>query len=125
VSIPLIIEERRLIMPNKYNWTTGPVRSSLGYDSTLIVLSNDSSKTQGIKVRFYDLGYTPKKKISSELIILESESTLSLDTQRPEVASWEVQIGTNSKKVSAWIGGRRLNSNLPGNIILNSQLLRY
>jgi len=112
-------------MCKKYNWTTGPVRSSLGYDSTLIVLSNYSSKKQKVKVRFYDLGYTPKKKVFSKKLRLESEFTKSLDTRRPEVASWEVQISTDSKDVRAWIGGRRLNSNLPGNIILNSELLRY
>jgi len=112
-------------MPQKYNWTTGPVRSSLGYDSTLIVLSNDSSKAQKVEVRFYDLGYTPKKKVFGKKITLASEFTQSLDTQRPEVASWEVRISTDSKKVRAWIGGRRLNSNLPGNIILNSELQKF
>ncbi|MDD3364935.1 MAG: hypothetical protein PHZ03_08150 [Syntrophomonas sp.] len=112
-------------MSKKYNWTTGPVRSSLGYDSTLIVLSNDSSKTQHVEVRFYDLGYTPKKNILSKNVTLESESTKSVDTQRPEVACWEVQISADSQDVKAWIGGRRLNSNLPGNIILNSELQRY
>jgi len=112
-------------MSKKYNWTTGPVRSSLGYDSTLIVLSNDSSKTQKVEVRFFDLGYTPKKNILSKVITLESELTKTVDTQRPEVASWEVQISTDSKDVRAWIGGRRLNSNLPGNIILQPELQRY
>jgi ubiquitin len=112
-------------MSKKYNWTTGPVRSSLGYDSTLIVLSNDSSKTQKVEVRFYDLGYTPKKNIFSKTITLESELTKSVDTRRPEVASWEVQISTDSKDVRAWIGGRRLNSNLPGNVILQPELQRY
>jgi len=111
-------------MPKRYNWTTGPVRSSLGYDNTLIVLSNDSSKAQKVEVRFYDLGYKPKKKVNSWNITLPSEFTHSLDTERPEVKSWEVQISTNSKNVRVWIGGRRLNSNLPGNIILNSELQR-
>lgn len=112
-------------MSKKYNWTTGPVRSSLGYDSTLIVLSNDSSRARRVEVRFYDLGYTPKKKVFCKNVLLDPESTISLDTERPEVKSWEVQISTNSKDVRTWIGGRRLTYNLPGNTILNSELVRY
>lgn len=111
-------------MPKKYIWTTGPVRSSLGYDSTLIVLTNNSSTTRKARVTFYDLGYTPKKPLLSKTVTLELEETKSIDTERPEVAIWEVQISTDSKDISAWIGGRRLNSNLPGNIILNSELQR-
>jgi hypothetical protein len=123
--MPLRFNERRLSMSKKYNWTTGPVRSSLGYDSTLILLSNDSSKTQKVEIRFYDLGYSPKKKLLSKTISLEMAATKSVDTRRPEVACWEVQISADSKDVHAWIGGRRLNSNLPGNVILNSELQRY
>jgi len=112
-------------MCKKYNWTTGPIRSSLGYDSTLIVLSNSSTKDQKVEVRFYDLGCTPKKKVFSKKIILDGVCVKSLDTRKPDVKCWEVQISTDSKKVYAWVGGRRLNSNLPGNIILSTQLQRY
>jgi hypothetical protein len=108
----------------KYNWTTGPIHSSLGYDSTFIVLSNDSPKTQTIKVKFYDLGYTPKKLLISKTINLDSEMTTTMDTERPEVAIWEVQIGTDSKYVHSWIGGRRLNYNLPGNVVLDAELVK-
>lgn len=112
-------------MPTKYNWTTGPVRSSLGYDSTLIVVSNNSMKTQKVEVDFFDLGYTPKKKLLSKTMTLGAEMTKSIDTQRPQAASWEVQIHANSKNLSAWIGGRRLNYNLPGNTVLQTELQTY
>jgi hypothetical protein len=112
-------------MLKKFNWTTGPVRSSLGYDSTLIVLTNWSLKTQTVQIRFYNLDFSPKKKLISRNITLPSGATQTIDTQEPGIKTWEVQISTDSSQVNTWIGGRRLNSNLPGNIILGTELQKF
>lgn len=113
-------------MTTAYNWTTGPVSSSLGYDSTLIVVLNNTSQKRKVQIRFYDLSFNPKKEVRTKTATLQPWSTTTLNTEYPEVyrSSWEVQITAHSKKVLAWVGGRRLNSNLPGNTILHSKLKR-
>jgi len=114
-------------MAKKINWTTGPISSSLGYDSTLIVVNNDSPVRQKVWVRFYDLSISPKKLLVEKVLNLAPAETGEVDTERPEVyrSSWEVQLSSYSDKIRSWVGGRRLNSNLPGNIVLNSQLQRF
>lgn len=111
----------------KINWTTGPVSSSLGYDSTLIVVNNGSANRQKVGVKFYDLSYSPKKLLIDRVLNLAPGETSKVDTERPEVfrSSWEVQISSNSSRIRSWVGGRRLNYNLPGNTVLYSQLQRF
>ncbi len=112
-------------MSKKYYWTTGPIRSSVGYDSTLVVVSNNSTVTRKIQVKFYDLGYTPKKLLIDKTLTVNPQQVASVDTERPEVAIWEVQISAYTRDIEVWVGGRRLNSNLPGNVLLNGQLQRF
>lgn len=114
-------------MAYRINWTTGPVSSSLGYDSTLIVVNNDSPARQKVWVRFYDLSFSPKRLLVDKVLSLAPGATGEVDTRRPEVyrRSWEVQISSYSSKIRSWVGGRRLNYNLPGNTVLNSQLQRF
>ncbi len=114
-------------MAKKINWTTGPVSSSLGYDSTLIVVNNDAPTRQKVWVRFYDLSFSPKKLLVDRVLNLASGETGEVDTERPEVyrSSWEVQVSSYSDRIRSWVGGRRLNYNLPGNTVLNSQLQRF
>ncbi len=114
-------------MPEKINWTTGPISSSLGYDSTFIVVNNDSNQRQKVWVRFYDLSFSPKRLLLNKVLNLAPGETGEVDTERPEVyrSSWEVQISSYSSRIRSWVGGRRLNYNLPGNVVLNSELQRF
>lgn len=114
-------------MAEKVNWTTGPVSSSLGYDSTLIVVTNGSKNRQKVWVRFYNLSYSPKKLLLEKVLNLAPGETGEVDTERPEVyrSSWEVQLSSYSNRIRSWVGGRRLNYNLPGNTVLNGQLQRF
>lgn len=114
-------------MAEKIKWTTGPVSSSLGYDSTLIVVTNGSNKRQKVWVSFYDLSYSPKKLLLEKVLNLAPGETGEVDTERPEVfrSSWEVQISSYSSRIRSWVSGRRLTYNLPGNTVLSSQLQRF
>lgn len=72
-------------MPGKINWTTGPVCSSLGYNSTFIVVNNGSAQRQTVWVRFYDLSFSPKRLLRNEVLHLAPGETGEVDTQSPEV----------------------------------------
>lgn len=114
-------------MAKQYNWTTGPINSSLGYDSTYIVILNNTSSTQDVSIRFYDLSFTPKKLIDNQQLTLKAFETKTVDTRYPDVyrSGWEVQAATYSLSVRLYVSGRRLNSNLPGNTVLNQEFIRY
>lgn len=114
-------------MAQKINWTTGPVSSSIGYDSTLIVVNNGSANRQKVWVRFYDLSSSPKNLLVKRVLDLAPGQTGEVNTETPQLfrSSWEAQISSYSDKIRTWVGGRRLNNNLPGTVVLNSELQRF
>lgn len=112
-------------MATRYSWTTGPVSSSEGLDNVRVEVLNNTSYTRSVRVRLYNLSFTPKRRLVSESFSMAPFSTTTVDIPLEGVERWEVQASAYSRSVRVWVSGRSGTQNLVGNTVLNSELIEY
>lgn len=112
-------------MATKYNWTTGPISSSMGLDNTRVVVLNNTSLTRKAYVRLYDLSFTPKKRVLNKELTLSPYQTKEVTVDATGIEFWEAQLSAYSKSVRGYVAGREGSRNLCGNTVLNAQFKMF
>lgn len=113
-------------MAKKFNWTTGPISSSQGFNNVRILILNNTSSIRQATVRLYDLSGTPKRKIFDETFSLAPFETAEITIKDTEtITRWEAQGSAFSQSVRFYVAGRDGDMNLTGNTVLNSEFKRF
>lgn len=108
----------------KYRYTTGPISGSQYQDNIRTVVLNNGTKRHTVRIKIFNLDHIPKEKVYEETFSVSSKSQIKTE-YIPSFELYEVQILTDSSWVYAWVGGRSGNENLPGNTVLNQELIRF
>ncbi|MGE5391154.1 MAG: hypothetical protein ACM3PE_08855 [Deltaproteobacteria bacterium] len=108
----------------KYRYTTGPISGSQYQNNIRIVALNNGTKRHTVQIKIFNLDPSPKDKVYEETFTVSSRSQIKTEFI-PSFELYEVQILTDSPMVYFWVGGRAGNENLPGNTVLNNELIRF
>lgn len=111
-------------MASKYQYTTGPISVSENIDNIRVVVLNNGSSNHSVVIKIFNLDPSPKEQVYSESFNVAVNSIAGTE-YIPSFNYFEVQIFTNSSHVYAWVGGRAGNENLPGNTVLQKELIRF
>jgi len=108
----------------KYRYTTGPISGSQYQNNIRVVVLNNGSKRHTSQIKIFNLDQAPKVKVYEETFTVSSKSQIKTE-YIPSFELYEVQILTDSSMLYIWVGGRSGNENLPGNTVLNQELIRF
>ncbi|NLW92437.1 MAG: hypothetical protein GXY34_12670 [Syntrophomonadaceae bacterium] len=108
----------------KYRYTTGPISGSQYHNNIRIVALNNGTKRHSVRIKIYNLDHLPKELVYEETFTVSSKTQIKTE-YIPSFELYEVQLLTDSSMVYFWVGGRSGNENLPGNTVLNQELIRF
>jgi hypothetical protein len=111
-------------MAFKYKYTTGPISVSEYIDNIRAVVLNNGSSNHTVVIKIFNLDTKPKEQVYSESFNVAVKSIAGTE-YIPSFDYFEVQIFTDSRHVYAWVGGRAGNENLPGNTVLQKNLISF